>query len=433
VLAAGFETFVLRALLILVALGVTVLVSRLLGPEGRGIYYVAIVASAVLVAFAKLGLEQANVFLVGTRTIAFEHLAAQNLLVSFLVGGSVALLFLAAPAALPAVFSDVPMPLLMIAGLAIPLSIHTQLTAGLQSLAGQVTWQFRAAIFAGLAQLALLLVLNAFSAINLTSVMLATLVGSALTWLLTLMRSGHYIRIRWNGRLLRETLGQSLVLHVGMLLFFLHLRVDMFMVKGINGATELGQYSLAVVLAETVLLAPDSVSIALLPRQMGNTLREAALTALRAARLNGAIAVVIALGWLVVGPTVISTLFGREFLPAFAPLVALLPGMVFLSMQRACGAPALRTGRPGWIVLIYSATLACNVGLNFAWIPELGATGAGLASSISYGVGGLMFLAWCARLADVSLATAIRPTKEDYARLRELVFGAVTLLRGVRG
>ena len=77
-----------------------------------------------------------------------------------------------------------------------------------------------------------------------------------------------------------ESSRHSLVLHVGMALLFLTLRVDMFLVKGILGVSALGLYSLAVALAETVMLATDSLSIALVPRQMGGTIREAATTAL---------------------------------------------------------------------------------------------------------------------------------------------------------
>ena len=60
----------------------------------------------------------------------------------------------------------------------------------------------------------------------------------------------------------------------GMVLLFLHLRLDMFMLNSMAGASALGIYSLSVTLAETVQLGTDSVAIAILPRQMGNSLQE---------------------------------------------------------------------------------------------------------------------------------------------------------------
>ena len=82
-----------------------------------------------------------------------------------------------------------------------------------------------------------------------------------------------------------------------MVLLFLHLRVDMFMLNGMAGTTALGIYSLSVTLAETVMLGTDSVAIAILPRQMGNSLQEAALTALRAARMTALISAGFIAAW----------------------------------------------------------------------------------------------------------------------------------------
>ena len=430
VVTAGLETFGLRALLLLVGFTFTVVVSRVLGPEGRGIYYVPIIASVVLMSIAKLALEQANIFLVGARQISLERLAAQNLVVALFAGSAAAALLVAAPVVLPTVFADVPVVLLVLAGVTIPFSIHTQFTAGLQNLAGQIAWQFRAGIIGGLAQVGLILLLNATGGVTLTSVMLATLVGLILTWALTVMRSGiGYMRLRWDGPLLRETLAQSLVLHVGMLLLFLHFRVDMFMVKGIIGATALGQYSLAVVLAETVLVAPDSIAMAVLPKQIGTTVKTAAGVALRAARLNMVVAAVVGIGWALMGSAVIGAFFGAEFLPAFEPLLALLPAMVFLSMQRACSAAALRAGKPALFTLIYAGTLGCNIVLNLVWIPAFGGTGAALASTLSYAVSALLFLIWTSRLANVPLLVALCPTATDFEPGRSLILDALERLR----
>lgn len=430
VVASGAATFSWRAVLSAIGFAGAVLITRLLGPEGRGLYSVVLVAAAVLIAVAKLGLEQTNVFLVGSRRIAVERLAGQNLVVAFLVGAPIGFLLLAAPAALPAVFADVAPPLLLMGALMVPVSLHTQLTAGLQNLTGEVTWQFKAAVLAGLAQLALIVGLAAVNAITLTTALAASLAGFVVLWLLTLTRSGAgYLKIRWDGRLMRETLARTLVLHVAMLLLFLHLRVDMLMIKGISGAYALGQYSLAVVLAETVLLAPDSLSIALLPKQTRNTFVEAAALAIRAARANFVIAAVLALGWAAVGRPVIGLFFGSDFLPAFDPLLALLPGMVFFGIQRVCGAPILRADAPGRMAVIYAATLTLNVGLNLLWIPGLGPTGAGLASSVSYGIGALAFFAWTCRLADVPFLVALRPSAEDYTWIRA---GIATALRAAR-
>ncbi|MGH7394711.1 MAG: polysaccharide biosynthesis C-terminal domain-containing protein, partial [Candidatus Methylomirabilales bacterium] len=365
------------------------LISRGLGPEGRGQYYLPIVAAGTMVAICKLGLEQANVFLLGTRGLSVDRLSGQNGLVAFAMGGLGLVLLLLSPSVLPALFADTSMVLMLLAGLTIPFSLHAQFSAGLLTLQGQVTWQFRASLLAGVVQVALLFGLFFTRWLHVGPVLGVNLATIALTWGLTVwvLDGGRTTWVRWDPGLLWDTLKQSLLLHLGMLLFFLHLRLDMFMVKAMVGTTALGQYSLSVVLAETVLLATDSLAIAILPRQMGNSLEEAASVALRGARTNGLVSMGVASLWAAAGIAVIRVFFGPAFAPAYLPLVGLLPGMVFLGMQRMCGAPALRAGRPGRITAIYALSLLCNVALNLWWIPNWGPLGAALASSISYGLG----------------------------------------------
>jgi O-antigen/teichoic acid export membrane protein len=235
--------------------------------------------------------------------------------------------------------------------------------------------------------------------------------------------------IQWDVPLLRETLGQSLVLHLGMVIYFLHFRLDMFMVSGMVGTAALGHYSLAVALAETVLLATDSLALAVLPRQIGGSLEAAASLALKGARANALVASGLGLLWAATGAMVIRGFFGSAFAPAYGPLVALLPGIVFLSLERLCGGPTLRTGRRTRITLIYAGAFLCNVALNLWWIPVWGILGAALASSVSYGVEALVILGWTARLAGVPLSQGIVPRRSDWADLWRAGVQATHLLQ----
>lgn len=419
ILSDSAETFFLRLLLSAVGLGASVLISRGLGAEGRGEYYLPVVAAGTLVTFCKLGLEQANVFLLGTSRLSIHRLSGQNGLVAVAMGGLGVLGLLLAPRALPALFADTPLVFLLLAGLTIPLALHSQFSAGLLTLQGEVTWQFRAALLASVLQVALLGGFFFSRWFDVRLVLGVNLATAVVTWGLTVraLNAGRTAWVRWDAGLLWKSLRQSLVLHLGMVLFFLHLRLDMFMVKGIVGTAALGQYSLSVMLAETVLLLTDSLGIAVLPRQMGNTVKEAALLALRGARANAILGIGLAVLWAAGGMVVIRVFFGSEFTPAYLPLLFLQPGMVFLGMQRMCGAPALRTGRPEIITAIYAVSLLCNGALNLWWIPTWGPVGAAVASSVSYGLGAVLFLVWIARLAGVPVSEGMIPKRSDLASL----------------
>jgi O-antigen/teichoic acid export membrane protein len=406
------QTFGLKLALAIVATIATIVVSRVLGPEGRGIYYAPLVAAATVITLAKLGLEQTNVYLYGSRSISAERLAAQSAVVTLIAGGVGMAAMIALVPRLPAVFGDVPPVLVLLAALTIPVSLHTQFIAGLQNLVGQVTLQFRAGLVASLVQLGLLLALALTRLVSLSAVMAVTLVGTIVAWLWTVKTSAvRPWSVRWDPLLVRESVGHSLVLHVGLVLFFLHLRADIFMVKAFSGATALGIYSLAVVLAETALLATDSVSIALLPRQVATALRESAQVALRVARLSAYFSVLFGLALAGTGWALIPLFFGPEFAEAYPVLLALVPGIVFISMQRVCGPSVIRAGTPWRISAIYAVSLVLNVTLNLLWIPRFGPVGASLASSVSYGLGAVMFLTWTSKLAGST--SALMPSRSD--------------------
>ena len=83
-------------------------------------------------------------FLFATRKVPIRAIAAQNGLIALGAGGTAFVGLLLARPSLPGLFGDTPLLLLLLAGLSIPFVLHTQFTAGLQNLQGQVTWQFPA-------------------------------------------------------------------------------------------------------------------------------------------------------------------------------------------------------------------------------------------------------------------------------------------------
>jgi O-antigen/teichoic acid export membrane protein len=394
--ADASSTFLLRAGLYLTAFAVTVVISRALGPDGRGVYFFVLVTASTLVAVAKLGLEQANVYLITTRRIPVQSLAAQNALASVTAGIFFGAVLLLAPYLPGDLFANIPTQYLLLAAATVPITLHAQLTAGLQILQHKVAWSFLANLIAMTIQFVVLATLASANALDVTTALASNLAGVLIYWALILAPSERSGRAapRWNRELLTQTIGQSLVIHVGMVFLFLHFRLDAFIVMGIAGAGALGVYSLAVALAETVLLATDSLSIALLPRQLRNTISEAAAQAVAASRLNIVIGLLASGLWIVVGWALIPFVFGGEFDGAYVQVALLLPGMVAFGVQRLTGPIILRAGESRILVAINGGSVALTVMLDILLVPTLGGVGAAIASSVSYSVSAVCFMKW---------------------------------------
>jgi O-antigen/teichoic acid export membrane protein len=81
---------------------------------------------------------------------------------------------------------------------------------------------------------------------------------------------------------------------------------------------------------------------------------------------------------------IISIAFGRNFLPAVAPFVWLMPGTYFLGIETVMVQLLNSEGFPPIIVAAWIVDTIINVALNLWAIPRYGITGASVVSSVCY-------------------------------------------------
>lgn len=393
----------------------TIVISKWLGPTGRGLFYLPIAAASVMTVICNLSLAQANVYLLGNEHRGIEELGGQNGLLAIVAGGFGASAMIGMAFLLPHLFGNVGPILMAITAVTVPFTLHRLFSANLLALKGDVRWQFAANIGGAVIQLGSLIVLWQLHALSVTTALCVNLAYMICAWALTAagLERFRFIRIRFDRELLRSTLRQSIPLHSSTVLLFLHLRADMFMVQWFAGSAALGIYSLAVPFAESILIISESLGIALNPKQIRRDLSAGARQSLAAVRVALLLFAFMALFWVVFGPTIIRKSVGAEFTSAYKPLIALLPGLMFLGIQRLCGIPIVMCGRPWILTAINSFSLGCNIGLNLWLIPRFGPTGAGLASTITYAVGAILILSWTARLGQVPLLSYIVPRRAD--------------------
>ncbi len=397
----------------------TILISRWLGPQQRGLFYLPIVAASVLAMVCNLSLVQTNIFLLGSEHRGIEQLAAQNGLLAITAGGLGVGAMVGAAFFLTRLFGDLGTPLVALTAITIPFTLHRLFSGSLLTLKGEVRWQFVANVGGAVIQLGSLIVLWQMGRLSVATALCLNLAYVVCTWALTAagLERRRFIRMKFDRELLRSTLRQSIPLHASTVLLFLHLRADMFMVKWFAGSAALGLYSLAVPFAESILIITDSLALALNPKQVRRDITAGARQSLAAVRVALPLCASMGLFWVVCGPIIIRNSAGAQFASAYKPLIALLPGLMFLGVQRLCGVPIVMYGRPWILAAINSLSLSCNIGLNLWLIPRFGPAGAGLASTITYALGGILILSWTARLARASLLLYIVPQRSDLATL----------------
>ncbi len=401
-------------------LGASILIARSLGPEGRGRYFFPVTVVSIVTVFGHLSLEQAAIHLYATRGATLSQLWSHMSAAAACLGGCAIGILLAWRALDPGqLFAGIPLTDMVIAGAAIPFSIHLLYAGNILTLSRRLARLNAAQIIGALLQLILIVSMSCTDRLDVRSVLLICTFSIAATWFLTLLslsREPGFSKPS-AGHIWREMLLYGLFIHPGILLAFLHLRIDILFVKQMTDMAQVGFYSLAVTLAELIWISTDSLAAAILPVQTDPDANAAGAMTARSCRLSLFAATLLAVGLGLAGGHLITLCFGPAFAPSMPCLMLLLPGIVSFTVQRACGNYLHRTGRPFRISAIIAGEVALNIALNLVFIPPWGARGAALASSISYATGSILFLAWFLRASGTPWREAVFMTSDDLRRV----------------
>jgi len=217
---------------------------------------------------------------------------------------------------------------------------------------------------------------------------------------------------RPNTQAFRSLLSTGAKYHLGAVSLALILRVDVLLLGSRVDVAQLGIYSLAVALAELSLVATSATSqVAVQVQIRGEPTALPEFTA-SVARANGIVALTLIGGLLLVGPWVITWIFGKSYAGVMSPVLALAPGILAWSMINPLAVYAIRLARPGLFVLGTTAGLVVNVLLNVSLIPIWGIAGAAVASSAVYVALFLWFAIWFIRSSHLE-ARSLLPTLSD--------------------
>jgi len=377
-----------RMLLVAVGLATSVLVARSLGPEGRGLYAVAVALGAIGVQVTNLGLHASNTWAVSREPKLLGSLIANSAVVSLAVGGGAALIAWFVLSSWPGLV-DLPPALLALGLLAIPIGLGYLLLQNLLIGTGRIrefNWIELLVRGVSVASLAAVIIVGAVSPFL---ALLAGVVGSVAGVVACVIAFARRLdlRTRPSADLLRAYARYGLRAYVAALFWFLVKRSDLLLVQHFRGSADAGYYSIAATMADLVYMIPVVVGMLLFPRLSAMTDESRKWwVASRMAVLVGAVMAGVAVVAALLADSAISILFGNEYLPAVPAFLLLLPGIVMLSVSTILMNYGAAIGMPTITWLAPLIGLALNVTLNLSLIPAFGIVGASASSTIAYGV-----------------------------------------------
>jgi len=386
-----------------------ILISRGLGPAGRGAYVLPVTVAMMVGNLCHLSLGHANIYLAGHRRRALSDLLGNASGLTLVLGPLGLFLTILILRGWPDLLSGFPPWTAFLVAATVPPTIHQTLVASLLIIGDRLVWSRLAATGVLALHMVGTAVLWWEGRITVQAVLWLFLAAAVAQWAVAVLLArplgSPRPRVEWD--LWKDSLRFGLAIHPGILLLLLHLRLDLFLLQRLGGLEAVGIYSLAVMLAEALWLVPEAAVLAATPHQVRADRTEDAVVTLRATRVNVALTAALSLGLATVAFPLIDRVYGRAFLPAAPALWALLPGIVAMAAQRSCGILLVKRDRPWLVSGFLGPPVVINVLLNLMLIPRWGAVGAACASSVSYVLSAAAFVAWATR-------TAGRPFREGW-------------------
>jgi O-antigen/teichoic acid export membrane protein len=364
-------------------------VSRALGPAGRGDVALLTTITNLTHYAATMGVQEANVNLASADPSLRRPLATNSVLFALVFGvlGAAAVLLLVR--LVPAAGGDVDHTLLVLSVATVPALV---LGRYLRLLA-QADYAFAATNVAWIATPIVGLAANvALAAAGRLTVGLAVgswlvgnLVSTALMLVVVARRSGFGAP---SPALARRSLSFGLRSHAGQLLLLGNYRVDQWLVGAIAGSRQLGLYSVAVAWAEALFYLPQALAWVQRPDLARRAGRAAAERATAVTRVALILTAPLAGGLALLAPVLVTTMFGAEFGDAVTQLRVLAIGAFGVVALKLLGDALTAQGMPlrasagiavGFVVMLVGDVLL---------VPEWGGLGAAVAATISYLAGG---------------------------------------------
>jgi len=401
------------------ALASSILLSRLLGPDGKGHLIAVVTLPGMLVAVGSFGLPSAVNYFAGRGSSMKSLIRATLIFTAVLSFALVGVAWIFLPQLEASIWRLAPDNLVRVILLTVPLAM-------LAAFAGSILYGRQAVRVYNLIQIALaavslgsVVILVGVLRLGVNGGVAGTVIVSVLMAIAVMVATIRLGRTSTGGApaSLRAMTSYGARLYPGSFSGYFSYRADTLIIQALMlPAAALGSYGQAVTIAELVFYVPDSITTIFLPRVAGSTPEQSNSLVGRVGRLTMLLTVGVAL-CLVPTAFVGIHLILPKFVDCLPAFVVLLPGVVSLSVAKVMTSYVNGRGHPGLVAIGTVASLILNIALNLVLIPRFGIVGASLSSLISYTFQAAVAVVFASRLSGQSALSLFVPGRDEIVLL----------------
>ena len=160
-------------------------------------------------------------------------------------------------------------------------------------------------------------------------------------------------------------------------------QLDRVLVVGLLDSVEMGLYVAAIALARTLLIFPNAVSRVVLPKAASRPLEETVALIGRGTRVSTSLALLVASILAILGPLMLTLVYGQGFQGAVPVFRLLLADTVLYGATLILSQAFMAHNKPGVVSLMQGLSVGLVIPLLLILVPRYGLVGAGLAVLIS--------------------------------------------------
>ena len=409
-------TLVFKAIAMAAGLAVSIVIARVLGPEGRGVYALVMTIIVMSASFGVFGLTAANTFFVAKNGQLARTIGTQSVIAG-LAGALLSILVIYFLHTMnPAIFKGLNDVTLELTSAMIPLFLWGNLFAFAYLGRGKIlafnsfeTGQ-RAIFFV----LSLLILWHWQKSLEIYLAAVLSVIG-----ILVMVYIINYYRDISHGPIYESgytatSLGYGIKSYMATLLTLTVMRSGVLFTNYFGGNENAGFFAVAQQISELVIIIPTVVGTVLFGRiSRGDSYYLTPLVL----RTITALFLPVTLLLFYVGDWLIISIFGEAFTGAIVPLKIMLPGAFLLGLEVIMAKDIAGRGYPWPAVLAWVPVLIINVVGFVVLIPRFGVNGAAISVSISFLTIFALITSYYVKLTETSFSRLFLIQKQDVRTL----------------
>lgn len=419
----GFSLTALASLVITVVAFVNnLIITRQIGPEGRGQYSVLYSLVLLLSLLFGEGIRRSNTIFVGKNKNTLNFLVIQTIVYSILIGAILILVlntFSVWKEFLPGISKHLILITLIIAAFTILSQALQALFLGLENIYFFNLLQFLT--------LAAVLVINFFGVyffnFGLEEVIYSLLIGTFFSVTVGLFKlNPKFSKVKFKNFFEGGFLALSSKSTFAALLIFVMLRSDIFLVNYFLGPVQAGLYNIAALFSEIIQKLPNVAGPLLISKSVNSSIEKSTAFTAQLVRIIILINLIVIIILYLIGYNLIVFLFKIEFAQSYDVLVFYLPGILAIGPGSIIYSFFMSQSFPPKIFLINGSMSLVNFILNIFLIPKYGIIAAASISSLSYFGWSLLYMVYFHKYTKVRYLDLIFVKKTDFAYLINYYF-----------